>query len=280
MLAGGMSTIAGILMVAFPGTADADSSEPMQDCPPFAPMPIKEGVFDTIADDLAFPRGEWWCDASMPSGTTSYGSQGLTLAIPAYPTVGSTAWTNAEVVSRHQVQTGMSMSVRLAPMDLDGVQGSRGWGFWNGRFASSAGASAIAWFFYQDGTTCPGTQCPKGLFVQTQSLGNPDTKITFLPTSLLSRTHTYTVTLGRNAVDFYVDGARISRVTDPDYIPTTPMESHFWVDNNLYSMGPDQFTLAPQVTAVPTSMTGHWWWQGPTNRVPMGAKMVPGTRER
>lgn len=168
------------------------------------------------------------------------------------------------------------MSVRLDAVHLDGVQGSHGWRFWNQRM--NLGEAAMAWFFYQDGTTCPGTECPRGLFVMTMGLGNPQPKLIHLPTSLLSQAHTYTVTLGENAVDYYVDGVRVARVTDPAYIPTTPMVSHLWVDNMSYGRGwpggLDLFTLAPQWNARPTELTARWWWQGPSKRVPMGTKMV------
>lgn len=279
-----VSAVAGMLTVAASfGTAAADENEPMADCPPFSPHAGgDDGVFTTIADNFAVPRGEWWCDGSMPTGATDFSSKGLKLSIPAYTTIGSTLWTNAEVASRPMVRTGMSMSVRLAPMDLAGVQGSRGWGFWNSGFTNILGDSAMAWFMYQDGTLCPGTECPRGLFVQAQRLGNPDTKIIHLPRRLLSKAHTYTVILKENAVVFYVDGIRVARVTDPAYIPTTAMVSHLWVDNLFYSAGLaglKQFTLAPQWNAHPTELTARWWWQGPSKRVPMGPRMISGNAE-
>lgn len=279
---GCVSAIAGLLAIVAPaGPAGADQNEPMASCPPYwlaatSPVTPPDGPFATIADDFSVPRGDWWCNANMPTGTSSWGPEGLKLSIPAYPTIGSTLWTNAEVVSLPRVQTGMSMSVRLDAMHLDGVQGSRGWGFWNERIGLGEAAEAL--FVYQNGTTCPGTECPKGLFALTMARGNPNPKLIPLPTSLLSQAHTYTVTLRENAVDYYVDGVRVARVTDPAYIPTTPMVSHMWVDNMFYQMGgPAEFdvtTLAPQWNARPTEMTARWWWQGPSKRVPMGTKMV------
>lgn len=67
-------------------------------------MTGQDGAFTTIADDFSVPRGDGWCNANMPTGTTSYGPEGLKLSIPAYTTLGSTLWTNAEVVSRPRVQ--------------------------------------------------------------------------------------------------------------------------------------------------------------------------------
>lgn len=70
------------------------SSEPMPSCRPFVPNDVmKPGVFTTIADEFTAPRGEWWCNATMPSGAVSFGSHGVTLSIPDYTALGSTAWT-------------------------------------------------------------------------------------------------------------------------------------------------------------------------------------------
>ena len=254
----------------------------MRACPPSTAALAQwgDGTFATIADDFSVPRPHFWCDADMPTGEAAWGPSGLTLSIPDYTTVGSTSWTNSELVSEPSTKTGMSMSARISPMDLEGVQGSRGWGFWNESLRSSTGEVDLAWFFYQDGSVCPGVSCPKGLFVMTQGIGSPKLDITFLPTKLLSEAHTYTVTLGKDAVTYYVDGNVVANVTDPELIPAGRMQSHVWVDNNFYNLA-GNFMLAPQLNAVATSFNVRWWWQGPTEQVPMGPAMhatAPGTQ--
>ena len=108
---------------------------------------------------------------------------------------------------------------------------------------------------------------PTGFFVLAQGAGNPIPAIKYLPTSLLNGTHTYSVTLGTDAVTFGVDGNTVAKFTGRAYVPAGtagPVVSQIWIDSNFYT-----YTFLPigQVTDVPATAHIEWFKEGPPSFV-------------
>lgn len=234
-----------------------------------------------IDDDFSVQRGQWWCRAMAGASTADFGPRGLKLSIAATSAQSAvqgalanqnSSKDNAEVLSVPTAQTGMSMSARIRGADLRDVQGSRGWGFWDRNFVNSAGGTAMAWFLYQYGNggyTGGDRQGPQGLVVMTQRVGNPEPNIIHLDERLLEQDHTYTVTLEKDAVEYLIDGKLVARVTDPEFIPQTPMLSQAWVDNWYYTnLG--QYLPLPQPNSRRSLLEVAWYRQAPTSALRFG----------
>ena len=251
---------AAALCVAMGPRASADSSTTLPACSVYAGAfgLSSKGIAGPTFDDFSTPNSSFWCNADEGAAQLTFG-HGLTLAIrPNLPLVHH----NAEVIQIPRIVPGTTFAVRVDGAQLADAFGSRGWGMWN-RDLDSPPTSEIAWFMYQrsdvPGLTAAG---PTGFFVLAQGAGNPIPAIKYLPTSLLNGTHTYSVTLGTDAVTFGVDGNTVAKFTGRAYVPAGtagPVVSQIWIDSNFYT-----YTFLPigQVTDVPATAHIEWFKEG------------------
>jgi hypothetical protein len=278
-------------------SAASDPTDGLEACPASSigqSGGLGTGSTTPIDDNFATPNPTLWCAAISGGGRLQFGS-GLRLSNPGTSLdsvlQGAVAHDNAEVISRPSAQTGMTMSARIRGADLRDVTGSRGWGFWNRSFTNTAGTSEMAWFLYQHSPVlgAGGLQiAPDGLIAEAQGLGEVVPATVHLNDRVLAQTHTYAITLEKHAVDFLIDGKSVARITDKASVPTGPMLSQAWVDNQFYLGLPQshQFFALSQVQPRPTELDVLWYRQGPTASLRFGAdtrvtaRLAPGPIRR
>lgn len=117
----------------------------------------------------------------------------------------------------------MKVKVKVDPI----MEGSRGWGFWNGNFYFES--CQVAWFIYQKGSLI---YPMNGLWIQCIN-GNPY-NMTTLPVRGydISNWHEYEIKWNKNHIEFLIDKNLVANITTS--IPNTPCRADIWIDNAVW----------------------------------------------
>ncbi|MCF8604300.1 hypothetical protein L5I01_13150 [Gordonia sp. HY442] len=231
-----------LLAVFLPGSvANADPAMVPNDggvntCKPSGPpLDIGNGTQQSarsFSDDFRKPRPDLWCSYRTGTSQLNYGSDGATLKVP--PTSASRPQDqslplfgdNAEFLSYPAFETGMTMSTTVngAP-DLLNLNGTAGWGITNRTLdVLNLDMSWFAWWG-ADGpakrATDPvvnlvmpllvDTPNPRRLVVMNKRAGSMKIDVRQLDQKLFAGTHDYSIALGKDSVNFRVDGKSVAR---------------------------------------------------------------------
>ncbi|MHA1819039.1 MAG: PKD domain-containing protein [Promethearchaeota archaeon] len=149
----------------------------------------------------------------------------------------NTSYSNAEIYNNSTDPRPYHLNyakVRLRNTAL--VNGSRGWGFWNGQMDSTQ--SEIAWFTYIAGNDTYQQTYPQGLYATTQTIGT-SINMTLISNVTLLEWHNYTIDWTSSYVKFYIDEKLVCTRTQD--IPSGNMRFDVWVDNAVYVLSGNQY---------------------------------------
>jgi len=194
-----------------------------------------------------------WCNTSVGYSVITYGSDGATLQIP--PTVQSIfPYNNAEILPRPRFLPGMTMVYDIqGAEDITDWNGTTGWGISNRSIDPLA--LEVAWFIWNGSASLVGTASeitaplfhvlgqdfPQGFFMMVKKAGTLLPQVVHLDPALLHEDHEYAVRLWHHYVDFYIDGERVGRFTNPPVgtytdlsLNEVPMMGQIWLDSSYW----------------------------------------------
>ena len=216
-----------------------------------------------------------WCNSNIGYSTETYGPDGVTLSIPR--TDDGPFHNNAEIIAEPAFVPGMTMTYQIDGFDWRSLNGSFGFGASN-RTIDYPNLE-IAWFMRND-TTGPegaasqdlaplfhllGTEFPRGFFLMVKREGEIVPRFRQIDPELLSGSHSYSVRLHTNRVDFLVDGELLETFADPPRSAardasgfSVPLVGQLWIDAGYWFPIP-----WPQFNSTGHSVTLRRYVQGP-----------------
>jgi hypothetical protein len=241
----------------------------------FAVRPFSANVLDEpprpFSDDFRSRREKNWDWTNYGDSCLRTGPQGLAASVP--KDAASYTYNNAELVSRTAYPAGTpgpgqgvtTMTVRVAGASLSGINGTRGWGFWNTSLVQPL--SGVAFFIYLGGpagsTKMAGRELPRGLYAFVQKAGVP-TVVQRLDQSALARNTTYAVQLRPDEVVFRINGKRVFRTR---VVPSVRMPARIWVDSAGYhdvAVPGMPVLFVPRFLKMPRESTARVVWANVT----------------